>query len=97
MEGDFKQNKQNNPDGNRPVKNDTLWKSAQTADSHSAWKSLANPARLYHIFHRPDAVFHLQPQKGGEGERPVPKTFRNVFVDFRFVLCPSPEPESNWP
>ena len=78
------------------MKNDTLWKFAPTADSHSAWKSLANPARLYPIFHRPGAVFHLQPKKGGEGERPVPKTFHNVLDDFRFVLCPSPEPESNW-
>ena len=49
------------------MKNDVLWKSAPTADSHSTWKSLANIARLYPIFHRPGGSFTFNAKRKGNG------------------------------
>ena len=79
------------------MKNDVPWRSAQTADSHSTWKSLAKPRSALPHFSQARRGPSPSTQNGRERERPVPKTFRNAFDDFRFVLCPSPEPESNWP
>ena len=75
------------------MKNDTLWKSAQTADSHSAWKSLANPARLYPIFHRPGAVLHLQRKTEGNGNGRSRKLFVTILMTFG--SCSAPHPSLN--
>ncbi len=97
MEGDFNPTRRTTKTGTGLMKNDALWESAQTADSHSAWKSLAKPrSALPHFSQAPSGPSPIT----GDGERERPasrKMLRHVFDGFRFVLCPSPEPESNWP
>ena len=49
------------------MKNDVLWKSAHTADSHSTWKSLANPLGFTPFFTGPARSFTFNAKQKGTG------------------------------
>jgi hypothetical protein len=59
MEGDFNPTRRTTKTGTGLMKNEALWKSAQTADSHSAWKSLAKPRSALPHFSQARRILHL--------------------------------------